>query len=123
MQRYLASDRVLLAKLSLLGPVVHTPKILHFYTVSTEARRNYRPSLHYDPKNRGALPLRTWRLIGRHLQLVQQSGLKPHERFALAGSVFGRFGVRDFRRLAAESYHSLRILAIRAVHWRPGHAQ
>jgi glycosyltransferase involved in cell wall biosynthesis len=123
MQRYLASDRVLLAQLSLLGPVVHTTEVLHFYTVSTQARRNYRPSLHYDPKNRGTLPLRTWRMIGRHLGLVQRSSLRPHEKLILTGSVLGRFGVRDFRRLAAETYHSLRILAGRAVHWKPRPAQ
>ena len=119
MQRYLGSDRTLLAELSLLGPIVHTPEILHFYTVSTVARRNYRPSLHYDPKNRSALPLRTYRLIYKHLEVVRRSELAARHKLFLAGSILGRFGVRDFRRLAAETYHTGRILAGRAASLRP----
>ena len=119
MQRYLGSDRTLLAHLSLLGPIVHTPEILHFYTVSTAARRNYRPSLHYDPKNRGVLPLRTYRLIYKHLEVVRRSDLAVRHKLLLVGSILGRFGVRDFRRLAAETYHTGRILAGRAASLRP----
>lgn len=119
MQSYLASDRTLLAELSLLGPIVHTEEILHFYTVSATARHNYRPSITYDPRNRGKLPLRTWRLIYKHLGIVRRSDLKPREKMYIAGSVLGRFGVRDFRRLAAETYHTTRILAGRAMRLRP----
>jgi hypothetical protein len=46
---------------------------------------------------------------------VHRSGLGPLDRAALAASVIGRFGVRDFRRLAAELYHSAFILGARAV--------
>lgn len=119
MQPYLASDRTLLAELSLLGPIVHSPVILHFYTVSTVARRNYRPSLHYDPKNRGSLPLRTYRLIYKHLGVVRRSDLAVRHKLLLAGSVLGRFGVREVRRLAAETYHTGRIFLRRAVSLRP----
>lgn len=118
MQSFLASDRTLLAELSLLGPIVHTPEVLHFYTVSATARRNYVPSITYDPRNRGKLPLRTWRLIYKHLGIVWRSKLRPHEKVFLTGSVISRFGVRDGRRLAAETYHSTRILARRALRFQ-----
>jgi glycosyltransferase involved in cell wall biosynthesis len=116
MQSYLASDRVLLAELSLLGPILHTPRTLHFYTqASTIERRGYQPSVLYSFANRDKLPLRTARLIVKHLEVVHRSGLGPLDRAALAASVIGRFGVRDFRRLAAELYHSALILGARAV--------
>lgn len=117
MQSYLGSDRILLAHMGLLGPIVHTPKLLHFYTVSETARRNYQPSLHYDPNNKDKLPLRTWRLIYKHLALVYLSKLNPAHKLFLTGSVLGRFGGRDFRRLAAEAYHSGRIIFRRAAKW------
>src|SRR5690606_20552493 len=112
-----ASDRTLLAELSLIGPIVHTPEILHYYTLVE--RPGYRPSLHYDPNNKGKLPLRTARLIYKHLDVVRRADLSLRYKALLAASVLGRFGVRDFRRLAAETYHTGRILTGRAVAWRP----
>ncbi|MGH8900411.1 MAG: glycosyltransferase family 2 protein [Egibacteraceae bacterium] len=123
MRSYVGSDRTLLAHLSLLAPMVHTPAVLHYYTVSATARQNYRPSLTYDPANAGRLPLRTWRLIGEHLRLVAQSGLSPADKVALAKDVLARFGVRDFRLLAAESYHTGRILITRARPRVPGRSR
>lgn len=114
MQSYLGSDRTLLAELSLLGPIVHTPQVLHYYTLDNAERPDYQPSLHYDPKNRATLPLRTWRLIYKHLGVVFASDLSYRHKLFLVGSVLGRFGARDFRRLAAETYHSGRILVSRA---------
>jgi glycosyltransferase involved in cell wall biosynthesis len=114
MQIYLGSDRTLLAELSLLGPILHTPEILHFYTLSSATRRDYPPSVIYSFANRDRLPLRTPRLIVKHLDVVRQSELQPRHKLLMAGSVVARFGVRDFRRLAAELYHCLRILAWRA---------
>jgi Glycosyl transferase family 2 len=116
-QGYVGSDRTLLAELSLLGPFVDVPEILHFYTVSASARRNYRPSVHYDPRNRGKPPLRTWRLISEHLDVVRRSDLKAHQKLLLVRSVIWRFGIRDFRRLAAETYHAGRFVAARAAGW------
>jgi glycosyltransferase involved in cell wall biosynthesis len=113
MRSYLGSDRTLLAEMSLLGPIVQIPEILHFYTISATARTNYRPSITYDPANRNRLPLRTWRLIYEHLRVVERSALKTRHKLFLAGSILGRFGIRDFRRLAAEAYHTGRILAAR----------
>src|SRR5690606_9298893 len=101
MQNYLGADRTLLAELSLLGPIIQLPDILHYYTVSVSARANYQPSLAYDPRNAGRLPLRTWRLIRKQLGVVRRAELPAHQRMYLAGSVLGRFGVRDARRLAA----------------------
>jgi hypothetical protein len=119
MQSYVGSDRTLLAELSLIGPIVQTPEILHFYTVSATARTNYRPSLTYDPANKGRLPLRTWRLIYEHLAVVGRSDESAGHKLFLAGDVIRRFGIRDFRRLAAEAYHTARILAGRAAaRWR-----
>lgn len=123
MQSYLGSDRTLLAELSLLGPIVDTPEILHFYTLDNARRPGYRPSLHYDPKNRQSLPLRTWRLIYKHLGVVLRSDVSLRHKLFLVASVIGRFGVRDFRRLAAETYQSGRILTGRAATWRPQRAR
>lgn len=117
-QGYVGSDRTLLSALVLLGPMVQVPEILHFYTVSATARRGYRPALHYDPANRDKLPLRTWRLLYKHLGIVQRSNLSIREKALLTGSVLNRFGVRDFRRLAAETYYSARIMARRATRSR-----
>jgi glycosyltransferase involved in cell wall biosynthesis len=113
MQSYVGSDRTLLAELSLLGPFVQIPDIMHFYTVSASARRDYRPSLTYDPANAARLPMRTWRLIYEHLGVVRRANLSPDQKVFLAGSVLRRFGIGDARRLAAEAYHTARILAWR----------
>jgi glycosyltransferase involved in cell wall biosynthesis len=113
MQTYLGSDRTLLAELSLLGPIVHTPDILHYYTLSSPTRHGYPPSVVYSFANRDRLPLRTPRLIVKHLEIVKRSEERPYHKLLMAGSVIGRFGVRDFRRLMAEAYHTVRILALR----------
>lgn len=118
MQSFVGSDRTLLAELSLIGPIVQIPDVMHFYTVST-TRRGYRPSVTYDPANRDRLPTRTWRLIYEHLGVVRRSALSLRHKALVSGSVLRRFGIRDARRLAAEAYHSARILARRAVRWRP----
>jgi hypothetical protein len=68
-----------------------------------------------DPANKGKLPSRTWRLCYEHLRLVATSDLEPGQKLWLATDVLGRFGVKDARLLAAEAYHSGRILASRAV--------
>jgi glycosyltransferase involved in cell wall biosynthesis len=122
MQSYLGSDRTLLAELSLLGPIVQTPRILHFYTLSSYVRRRryHAPSVVLDFANRERLPLRTPRLIYTHLAVVTQSNLKARHKLLMARSVLWRFGIRDFRRLAAELYHCARILATRAARRRPG---
>jgi hypothetical protein len=67
-----------------------------------------------DPANRGKLPSRTWRLCWEHLLLVAGARLAPQHKLWLAADVLARFGVRDSRLLAAEAYHSGRILASRA---------
>jgi glycosyltransferase involved in cell wall biosynthesis len=119
LRSFLASDRTLLAELALLGPMVQTSEVLHFYTVSAKARANYRPSVTYDPANRDRLPLRTWRLIYEHLKIVERSDLKTRHKLLLAGDVLARFGGRDFRRLAAEAYQTGRILSVRTPQrWR-----
>ena len=48
-------------------------------------------------------------------RLVARAPLAPRHRLWLAADVLARFGVRDSRRLAAEAYHSGRILASRAM--------
>jgi hydroxyacyl-ACP dehydratase HTD2-like protein with hotdog domain len=97
----------------LIGPFLAVPEVLHFYTVSATARQNYRPSVHYDPRNAGKPPMRTWRLIYEHLDLVLHSDLTVQQKAYLVGSVLKRFAIRDFRRLAAETYHIGRFLATR----------
>jgi glycosyltransferase involved in cell wall biosynthesis len=122
MQSYVGSDRTLLAELSLLGPFVEVADVMHFYTVSATARRDYRPSLTYDPANAARLPLRTWRLIYEHLGVVWRADVSAGQKMLLVGSVLRRFGIGDARRLAAEAYHTARILAWRARGRRPSAA-
>ena len=119
---YLGSDRVMLAQMALMGPIVQLPEILHHYRqprLRPEARQRPadrpRPSVILDPANRDRLPLRTWRLCYEHLRLVARTPLEPRHKLWLTADVLARFGVRDSRRLAAEAYHSGRILAARAV--------
>jgi glycosyltransferase involved in cell wall biosynthesis len=110
LQSLLGADRVLLAELSLLGEIVQVPEPLHVYTVDLDVRQGRRYSTVNDPRNRGELPLRTWRLARRHLQVVARSGLPARRRAVLAADVLARFGVRDARRMLAEAYRSGRIL-------------
>jgi glycosyltransferase involved in cell wall biosynthesis len=110
LQSLLGADRVLLAELSLLGGIVQLPEPLHVYTVDLGVRRGRRYSTVNDPRNRGQLPLRTWRLARCHLQVVGRSSLPAGRRALLAADVLARFGVRDARRMLAEAYHSGRIL-------------
>jgi glycosyltransferase involved in cell wall biosynthesis len=118
---FVGADRVLLAQLALMGPIWQVPEVLHYYRqprMRPDARqRANRPSqaVILDPANEGKLPSRTWRLCDEHLRLVFNALLPARHKLWLAGDVLARFGVRDSRRLAAEAYHSGRILAGRAV--------
>jgi glycosyltransferase involved in cell wall biosynthesis len=120
-QPFVGGDRVLLAQMALMGPIWQVPEVLHYYRqprMSTAARqRTDRPSqaVILDPANEGKLPSRTWRLAYEHLRLVSRAELSPRHKAWLAADVLARFGVRDSRRLAAEAYHSGRILAGRAL--------
>jgi glycosyltransferase involved in cell wall biosynthesis len=117
---FVGGDRVLLAQLALMGPIWQLPEIMHHYR---QARMRpgvtvtNRPSqaVILDPANEGRLPSRTWRLCYEHLRLVAGAPIAPHHKLWLTGDVLARFGVRDSRRLAAEGYHSARILASRAM--------
>jgi hypothetical protein len=97
------------------------PDLLHYYRqarMRPGARKDpNKPSQAeiLDPANKGKLPSRTWRLCYEHLRLVAAAPAGPKERLAMAGDVLARFGVRDARLLAAEAYHSGRILASRAT--------
>jgi glycosyltransferase involved in cell wall biosynthesis len=118
---FVGGDRVLLAQLILMGGFAAVPDLLHYYR---QARM--RPGVRKDPNkpsqaeildpaNRGKLPSRTWRLCYEHLRLVAAARGGPGEKLCMAGDVLGRFGVKDARLLAAEAYHSGRILASRAI--------
>jgi glycosyltransferase involved in cell wall biosynthesis len=120
-RNYLGADRVLLAELALMGPILQLPEVLHHYR---QARM--RPGAHVrtdrippseilDPANRGKLPSRTWRLCAEHLRLVAGARLAPRHKLWLLADVLARFGVRDSHLLAAEAYHSGRILVARAA--------
>jgi glycosyltransferase involved in cell wall biosynthesis len=119
---YVGADRVLLAQLLLMGPFWQLPEILHHYRQARmrpgpRPASSSRPSqaVILDPANEGKLASRTWRLCYEHLRLVARAPLTPRHRLWLAADVLARFGVRDSRRLAAEAYHSGRILASRAM--------
>lgn len=118
---FVGGDRVLLAQLALMGPIWQVPEVLHYYRqprMRPDAKqRANRPSqaVILDPANEGKLPSRTWRLCYEHLRLVSRAPLSAQHKLWLAGDVLTRFGVRDSRRLAAEAYHSGRILAGRAM--------
>ncbi len=118
---FVGGDRVLLAQLILMGGFAHLPDLMHYYRqarMRPGARKDpNRPSQAeiLDPANKGKLPSRTWRLCYEHLRLVAAAPLAPEHKAWLAGDVLARFGVKDARLLAAEAYHSGRILAARAV--------
>jgi glycosyltransferase involved in cell wall biosynthesis len=118
---FVGGDRALLAQLALMGRIWQVDEILHYYRQArmrpgAKLDRN-RPSQAeiLDPANKGRLPSRTWRLCYEHLRLVGRAHIAPHHKLWLAGDVLARFGVRDSRRLAAEAYHSGRILAARTL--------
>jgi glycosyltransferase involved in cell wall biosynthesis len=122
MRAFVGSDRVVLAELALQGPMPMIDEVLHYYRAPRYRPRSHgpvpkgpRPSLVYDPANRGRLPLRTWRLCWEHLLLVARAQLAPSHKLWLSADVLARFGVRDSRRMAAELYHSSRILYARAI--------
>jgi glycosyltransferase involved in cell wall biosynthesis len=122
MRGFLGSDRVLLAELVLLGPIWQLPEVLHWYRAprlrprpATPAPSGPPPSTILDPANRNRLPLRTWRLAYEHLGVVARSGLAPQHKAWLMADVLARYGTRDSRRLAAEIYHSGRVLVSRAT--------
>jgi hypothetical protein len=122
MRSYVGSDRVLLSELALAGSMREIPQVLHFYRAPRLRPKELgpppkapRPSLVYDPVNRGRLPLRTWRLCYEHLALVVRARVQPTHKPWLMADVLARFGVRDSRRLAAEVYHSGRIVMSRVT--------
>lgn len=118
---FVGGDRVLLAQLVLMGGFAGVPDLLHHYRqarMRPGARKDpTRPSQAeiLDPANKGKLPSRTWRLCYEHLRLVAAAPLGSRQKLWLAGDVLARWGVKDARLLAAEAYHSGRILASRAV--------
>ena len=118
---FVGGDRVLLAQLILMGGFAGVPDLLHYYRqarMRPGARKDpNKPSQAeiLDPANKGKLPSRTWRLCYEHLLLVSRARLAPQHKLWLMGDVLARFGLRDSRLLAAEAYHSGRILASRAV--------
>ena len=118
---FVGGDRVLLAQLIIMGGFAGVPDLMHYYRqarMRPGAKRDPdKPSQAeiLDPANKGKLPSRTWRLCYEHLRLVAAAPVGPREKLAMTGDVLARFGVRDARLLAAEAYHSGRILASRAV--------
>ena len=118
---FVGGDRVLLAQLIIMGGFAGVPDLMHYYRqarMRPGAKRDPdKPSQAeiLDPANKGKLPSRTWRLCYEHLRLVAAAPVGPKEKLAMTGDVLARFGVRDARLLAAEAYHSGRILASRAV--------
>jgi glycosyltransferase involved in cell wall biosynthesis len=118
---FVGGDRVLLAQLVIMGGFAGVPDLMHYYRqarMRPGARRDPdKPSQAeiLDPANKGKLPSRTWRLCYEHLRLAAAAPVGPREKLAMTGDVLGRFGVKDARLLAAEAYHSGRILAARAV--------
>ncbi len=108
---FLGADRVLLAELCLLGGIHQLPCDLHYYTVDQGVRTGRRYSRINDPATRHRVPLRTWRLWGEHERLVLRSNLTLRDKALLVADVSARFGLKDARRLAAETYHAARSLA------------
>ena len=114
MESYVGSDRTLLARIALQGPIVPIPDVLHFFTVDRR-RPPRRLATYTNPANARQLPLRTWRVLFGHLDAVRRSRASVREKTFLTGSVIGRFAGRDFRRLIAEIVYSARVLAARSI--------
>lgn len=114
MQGYVGSDRTLLAQIAILGPIVPLTEVLHFFTI--DSRRPPRKlSTYTNPKNERQLPLRTWRVLIGHIDVALRSPAKRGHKVVVIGSIIGRFGIRDFRRLVAETIYSLRIVILRRI--------
>jgi glycosyltransferase involved in cell wall biosynthesis len=124
LQSFLGADRVLLAEMALMGPILPLPEILHHYRqprlrpgarIPEPSANQPRVSVILDPANRDRLRMRTWRLCYEHARLVSRASLAPWHKLWLTADVLARFGGRDFRRMAAEVYHAGRVLAFRAA--------
>jgi glycosyltransferase involved in cell wall biosynthesis len=102
---YLVADRVLLSRLSILGPFLMSDRHLYHYTHHRPAGRTY--SLYNDPASAGSRQMRTWRAIGEHLKATWGSSeLATTDKLVVSRAVMERFAVRDARRLTAEVYHA-----------------
>jgi glycosyltransferase involved in cell wall biosynthesis len=111
MGTFLGADRVLLLALVLQGEIRVLPEFMYHYTHYRPVGRVY--SVYNDPNNKGRLPLRTWALIHHHLKTLRASELAAAEKATIAAAVLHRHAWMSRRLLAAEIYHSSRILAQR----------
>ncbi len=105
-----------------VGPIRQLPEVMHRYRAprllaGPAAPGPSRPAALGDPRPGQPRPaaVRTWRLVYEHLGVVARSGLAPRHKAWLMGDVVTRYGTRDSRRLAAEIYHSGRVLVSRAT--------
>jgi glycosyltransferase involved in cell wall biosynthesis len=113
LQSYLGSDRVMLAELALLGPILQIPAPLHLYTIDPDARRGRRYSEYNDPRNRGRIQLRTPTLCYQHLRAVHAANIGSMQKARLFGDVLVRFGLGELDRTAAEIAHAARSVVSR----------
>jgi len=118
-QSYLGADRVLLAELCMLGPILSIFDPLHTRTDDSSLRSGRVPSTYNDPRNRGQLPLRTWRLFYEHLGVIKRAPIASRHTAWLSLDVAACFGIKQSRRLAAELFRSSRIIIRGAPHASP----
>lgn len=86
---YVASDRVLLAHLSLLGRIHELPEELFFQRRHDDRSTHAHPSLHeragwFDPARAGKLVFPSWRLLSEYTRCILESPIGARERLLCA---------------------------------------
>lgn len=84
---FVASDRVLLAHLALLGRFVEVPDELFFHREHADRSTKAIVKLHqragwFDPKKAGKTVFPNWRLLVEYQRIIGRAGIDLHERWA-----------------------------------------
>jgi glycosyltransferase involved in cell wall biosynthesis len=106
---YLASDRILLAQLTLYGPFYEIPERLFFrreHAHSSTKQSIADQQEFFDPRTRGKISLITWRQQFQHLVSIGRAPLTLRDKVELLFIVLHR-GVMLRRRLMQEPLHAV----------------
>lgn len=80
---YAASDRVLLARLSVLGPFYEVPEYLFLsrrHNAQSVSSSRFSRTVWFDPAKRERIVFPDWRLFREHFETLHQAPLSPEER-------------------------------------------
>jgi hypothetical protein len=82
MGNYAAADRVLLARLSLLGPFYEVPEYLFLsrrHQAQSVSSSRFARTAWFDPAKRGRIVFPEWRLFGEHFSCLRDAPLSPED--------------------------------------------